>query len=398
MHLKAGCQPPIKANRRKRKSRNTRDQQGSSSGKNPAAVGGIHRIAEMAWLGLAKRWLPAQLLLLWILTNISESREYLSVPDAVTLEEFYKANITITSSSPVNQSTVIQLNVTYSSKQNYSSVITVPEQVLLPVGETAVTFNVTSHAVGQVTTYLLSNNTDLNSLSLRIHFMVVHSSVLSVINQVIGWIYFLAWSVSFYPQAWENWRRKSVVGLNFDFLALNLTGFIAYSIFNIGLFWVPYIKEEYLKRNPDGIDPVNANDVFFSLHAVLLCLVYVSQAAVYERGGQKVSWMALFLLLIGLTFALVILFVAVAKQITWLDYLYYISYIKLAVTLIKYVPQAYMNFRRQSTEGWSIGNVLLDFTGGTLSILQMILQSYNNGIASNWFADLVLRYLIDHLT
>ena len=39
-----------------------------------------------------------------------------------------------------------------------------------------------------------------------------------------------------------------------------------------------------------------------------------------------------------------------------------------------------MNFRRQSTEGWSIGNVLLDFTGGTLSILQMILQSYNNGI------------------
>lgn len=34
----------------------------------------------------------------------------------------------------------------------------------------------------------------------------------------------------------------SVVGLNFDFLALNLTGFIAYSVFNIGLFWVPYIK------------------------------------------------------------------------------------------------------------------------------------------------------------
>ena len=42
--------------------------------------------------------------------------------------------------------------------------------------------------------------------------------------------------------------------------------------------------------------------------------------------------------------------------------------------------QAYMNYRRQSTDGWSIGNVLLDFTGGTLSILQMILQSYNNGI------------------
>lgn len=34
----------------------------------------------------------------------------------------------------------------------------------------------------------------------------------------------------------------SVVGLNFDFLALNLTGFIAYSVFNIALFWVPFVQ------------------------------------------------------------------------------------------------------------------------------------------------------------
>ncbi|XP_008280076.1 cystinosin [Stegastes partitus] len=332
----------------------------------------------MAGLGMEKRWLAAQLLVLWIMTNNSESRVCLSAPNAVTLEKYSEANITITSSSPVNQSAVIVLNVTYSSKWNYSSIVTVPEQVLLPAETTSVSFNVTAHDVGQVTTYLLSNNTELNSFPVRIRFIVVHSNILSIISQVIGWIYFLAWSVSFYPQAWENWRRKSVVGLNFDFLALNLTGFIAYSVFNIGLFWVPYIKEEFLKRNPNGINPVNANDVFFSLHAVLLCLVYISQAVMYERGSQRVSWTALFLLLIGWTFALISLFLAVAKQITWLDYLYYFSYIKLAVTLIKYVPQAYMNYRRKSTEGWSIGNVLLDFTGGTLSILQMILQSYNN--------------------
>ena len=37
-----------------------------------------------------------------------------------------------------------------------------------------------------------------------------------------------------------------------------------------------------------------------------------------------------------------------------------------------------MNYRRKSTVGWSIGNVLLDFTGGSLSILQMFLLAYNN--------------------
>ncbi|XP_029285747.1 cystinosin [Cottoperca gobio] len=342
----------------------------------------------MAGVGLAQRRLPAQLLLLlWTLAHFSESRVHLFAPDVVTLAENTKVNISITSSSPVNQSAVIYFNVTFSSKSNSSSVITVPEQVLLPVEETSVSFNVMAHDVGQVTTYLLSNNTELNSSSFSIHFMVVHSNALSVISQVIGWIYFVAWSVSFYPQAWENCRRKSVVGLNFDFLALNLTGFIAYSVFNIGLFWVPYIKEEFLKRNLNGINPVNANDVFFSLHAVLLCLVYISQAAVYKRGGQKVSCTAWFLLVIGWTFALVSLFLAVAKRITWLDYLYYFSYIKLAVTLIKYVPQAYMNYRKQSTDGWSIGNVLLDFTGGVLSVLQMLLQSYNNDQWSLMFGD-----------
>ncbi|XP_029906120.1 cystinosin [Myripristis murdjan] len=329
---------------------------------------------------MAERRLPARLLLLllWVLSDASGSRVSLFAPGAVTLEENSNASITITSSSSINQTAVIQLNVTYSSVEDYPSVITLPQQVVLPPETTSVSFEVTAHRVGQVTTYLLSNNTDVDSMTTRLRFMVIHSNALSVISQVIGWIYFVAWSVSFYPQAWENWRRKSVVGLNFDFLALNITGFIAYSVFNIGLFWVPYVKEEFLKSNPNGVNPVSANDVFFSLHALLLCLVYVCQAAIYERGGQKVSKVAWVLLLIGWTFALVSLFVAVAKKITWLEYLYYFSYIKLAVTLIKYIPQASMNYRRQSTEGWSIGNVLLDFTGGTLSILQMILQSYNN--------------------
>jgi len=42
-----------------------------------------------------------------------------------------------------------------------------------------------------------------------------------------------------------------------------------------------------------------------------------------------------------------------------------------------------MNFRRKSTVGWSIGNILLDFTGGILSMLQMFLIAYNTGNTGN---------------
>lgn len=49
--------------------------------------------------------------------------------------------------------------------------------------------------------------------------------------------------------------------------------------------------------------------------------------------------------------------------------------------------QAYMNYRRKSTMGWSIGNIFLDFTGGILSMLQMIINSYNFNDWESIFGD-----------
>ncbi|MBN3317076.1 CTNS protein, partial [Atractosteus spatula] len=313
------------------------------------------------------------LLLAFLLPRLGpgDASVILSAPPTVSLENRSSKNVTIETSAPVNVTTVIVLNVTYTSKN--TTIVQLPEQVVLLTEAMTASFEVQAREVGQVTVHLLSNNTNVTSTRTRIRFSVIRSQILEIVNQVIGWIYFLAWSISFYPQAYENWRRKSVVGLNFDFLALNLTGFIAYSVFNIGLFW-----EEFLKKNPDGVNPVDANDVFFSVHAFVLTLVYICQCVIYERGGQRVSKVAIGLLVIAWAFAIFTFFIAIAHKITWLEYLYYFSYIKLGVTLVKYIPQAFMNYQRKSTEGWSIGNVLLDFTGGAFSLLQMFLQSYNN--------------------
>ena len=46
--------------------------------------------------------------------------------------------------------------------------------------------------------------------------------------------------------------------------------------------------------------------------------------------------------------------------------------------------QAYHNYQRRSTEGWAIGNVLLDFTGGSLSIIQMFIDAYNYSTCAAW--------------
>ena len=53
-----------------------------------------------------------------------------------------------------------------------------------------------------------------------------------------------------------------------------------------------------------------------------------------------------------------------------------------------FILQAYYNYRRKSTSGWSIGNVLLDFTGGILSIAQMFILAYNFDDWTSIFGDI----------
>jgi cystinosin len=115
----------------------------------------------------------------------------------------------------------------------------------------------------------------------------------------------------------------------------------------------------------------------FSVHAVIACLITAGQCVFFERGKQRISYLALAIGSILITFLFISTIIAVADHLSTLTLLYFFSYVKLAITIIKYVPQAWMNYKRKSTEGWSIGNILLDMTGGVLSVLQMFLLAGN---------------------
>lgn len=231
------------------------------------------------------------------------------------------------------------------------------------------------------------NKFDLNSTQAFVRVTVEKSDAIYHASAVVGWIYFLAWSISFYPQIYSNYKRKSVVGLNFDYLSLNLVGFIMYALFNCGLFWISEIELEYFRRYPKGLNPVQVNDIFFSLHAVFATVITIVQCCIYEAGTQRVSTTARIIHGIFAAFVLISMLLAGIQTIAWLDFLYYCSYVKLCITLIKYVPQAFYNYKRKSTVGWSIGNIFLDFTGGILSMLQMILNAYNYDDWESIFGD-----------
>jgi cystinosin len=180
--------------------------------------------------------------------------------------------------------------------------------------------------------------------------------------------------------------------MSHDYQLYNLIGFFCYSVFNCAFFFNKSIQEEYQKANNGHSNQVQVNDVFFALHALLLTVVIVAQIFLYDRDTKgsagRITMFAS--VLTGGTFGLIVLYAILilagiqsGELFTWLNWLYTLSYVKLGVTLIKYIPQVYLNWLRGTTDGFNMHNVLLDFTGGSLSVAQLLLDS---GITSDWTA------------
>lgn len=134
-----------------------------------------------------------------------------------------------------------------------------------------------------------------------------NSTPLQVLYNILGWIAFVSWSISFYPQVILNFQRKrfqplhffifravlvhvnpidkwafiftlialvgseffSVVGLNFDFVLLNLTKHSSYLIYNAALFFSSTVQSQY--RQKYGFDQVNVVEYIWGLPSFQTC-------------------------------------------------------------------------------------------------------------------------------
>ncbi|KAJ0334828.1 hypothetical protein COL5a_000891 [Colletotrichum fioriniae] len=166
-------------------------------------------------------------------------------------------------------------------------------------------------------------------------------------------------------------------------------GFLAYFVSNAAFYYSPVVRAQYAARN-HGLTPTVAfNDITFAAHALLLSCITTSQyvpklwgftPAPGTNPSRFISGIASGCI-VGV--AVVGLIVASAPGdgdpiTSWcaLDVVYAVSYVKLVITLIKYTPQVITNYRNKSTKGWSIWQILLDFSGGLLSVAQQAIDSY----------------------
>lgn len=222
-------------------------------------------------------------------------------------------------------------------------------------------------------------------------------SWLPFISAVCGWVYFLCWSLSFYPQPTLNFRRGTTLGTTVDFPLINTLGFLAYLASNLAFYRSPLVRAQYAARHHGLTPTVQLNDVVFAAHALLMCLVTLSQYVPRAWGFPRTAGTRPSRAILGLSLgcvaavAVVVLVVlanpdrddttgaAAAAGWNWLDAVYAVSYVKLVVTVVKYTPQVVWNYRNKSTRGWSIEGMVLDFSGGVLSLVQLVIDSYLQG-------------------
>ncbi|XP_008230460.1 PREDICTED: cystinosin homolog isoform X1 [Prunus mume] len=215
-----------------------------------------------------------------------------------------------------------------------------------------------------------------------------NSLQLEITYRVMGWMAFTCWSVGFYPQVILNFRRKSVVGLSFDFVVLNLTKHSSYLIYNATLYFSSAVQKQYWEKYGSGqMIPVAVNDVAFSAHAVLMTAIILFQIAIYDRGTQKVSKIAIGIVVAVWLGAAVCFLVALPTH-SWLWLINIFNSIQVFMTVVKYTPQAFMNFMRKSTDGFSIGFYLLDFSGGVTNYAQMAVLSIDQDSWVNFFGNM----------
>lgn len=203
-------------------------------------------------------------------------------------------------------------------------------------------------------------------------------TALDVISIILGWMYFCAWSFSFYGQVIENYRRGKVNGLNINFEVYNFVGFAGYTVYTFWGYFDPKL----------GTGNVQIQDLCFAAHALLLTIITIGQVIYYYDKNDpdlKVSNFTITLLSVMIWGALVLIFVEQVLQYydphesTKKNYIFnsliYLGWCKVAISLVKYIPQVISNYRRKSTIGWNIHNILLDITGGILSFVQNVIDS-----------------------
>ncbi|KAI0980024.1 hypothetical protein GJ496_006535 [Pomphorhynchus laevis] len=221
------------------------------------------------------------------------------------------------------------------------------------------------------------NETRDDTIHGSIRIRIFLSKTADILNTLTGWLSFFLWSASFYPQVILNQKRKSVVGLSFDYTAIDLLGYIPFTIYNCLIYFPSSVQNKYQYYHPHQPIPIELNDVIYTIHVTVLCFIRAVQCCIFERGNQRITKFGYGFIIFEVAAFVISGILCSINVINILQFVYVFSFVKVVSTLIKYIPQVYFNYQRKSTTGWSIWNAALDVSGAFFISLQPAINCIN---------------------
>ena len=187
-------------------------------------------------------------------------------------------------------------------------------------------------------------------------------------------------------------------GLSADMIVLNPIGHLAITIWSWGAYYSSTARKQYAGRHHGHLPQVTKSDLAFSLHAFIISSLTFFQVVYYAwknrpsstkqtseeletqtetdpliprpNGGTKLDLVIPISTIIPsipcqLSLAAIGISTLISAVLVWsdktvfLDWLYFVSTLKLLISVVKYMPQVLLNYRLKSTEGLAIGVILL---------------------------------------
>lgn len=209
--------------------------------------------------------------------------------------------------------------------------------------------------------------------------------MLQALSFCLGWAYVVCWGVSLYPPILLNRSMQSVEGVSLDFAYLNLLGCLFY-LASVSMFYFSTkVRLEYaLRYGTDKIPLIRFNDIVYGAHSLALVIALMWQFFVTDyrkhpsqRLSSTVRWLTLAMLLCTVGLLLHAWEISTTRRhYELVDVASIFGTVKVFLSSIKYLPQAYHNFRRKSVKGFAVKGYVLEVLGGIFCISQFFIDAY----------------------
>jgi cystinosin len=185
---------------------------------------------------------------------------------------------------------------------------------------------------------------------------------------LLGWNYAIIWAMCGYPQIIMNYHKKSTKGFSVDFGIMSVLGHFLYMLYVVTGYVYPKM----------GTGAVQINDVIYPFQLFMTTTICMVQVFIYnkeediEYSKNTIKFCLFIVGIIAIMFSIEI----VGGVVLPLAYntIRIIGYCNTAILLVKYMPQAMLNYERKSTEGLSIPFFFMDFIGAIFSISQQFID------------------------